>query len=214
MKAIRGTFCKSSCMASGKMAAVVASWQVAGPGSHCASSFFFWGAFGVSFDSCWPPQLVLQFFPPPFSKHPPSPWLSNEFSFALLTLGWFVFIVRNKRELAKETEKLIGQLRKRFFWKPVKKRFVSGRNWPRVSNLRAKSSKRRSERYLLNLPIRRSVSGRSVSSDRGARSTCQVEGRKPWVCRSCPEAAWLRGGRCHGATCLPGAQDQGWAFKE
>ena len=99
MKAIRGTFCKSSCMASGKMAAVVASWQVAGPGSHCASSFFFWGAFGVSFDSCWPPQLVLQFFPPPFSKHPPSPWLSNEFSFALLTLGWFVFIVRNKREL-------------------------------------------------------------------------------------------------------------------
>ena len=109
----------------------------------------------------------------------------------------------------KETEKLIGQLRKRFFWKPVKKRFVSGRNWPRVSNLRAKSSKRRSERYLLNLPIRRSVSGRSVSSDRGARSTCQVEGRKPWVCRSCPEAAWLRGGRCHGATCLPGAQDQG-----
>ena len=209
MKAIRGTFCKSSCMASGKMAAVVASWQVAGPGSHCASSFFFWGAFGVSFDSCWPPQLVLQFFPPQFSKHPPSPWLSNEFSFALLTLGWFVFIVRNKRELAKETEKLIGQLRKRFFWKPVKKRFVSGRNWPRVSNLRAKSSKRRSERYLLNLPIRRSVSGRSVSSDRGARSTCQVEGRKPWVCRSCPEAAWLRGGRCHGATCLPGAQDQG-----
>lgn len=130
-------------------------------------------------------------------------------------LGWFVFIVRNKRELAKETEKLIGELRKRrFFWKPMKKRFVSGRNWPRVSNFRAKSSKRWSERYLLNLPIQRSVSRRSVSSNRGARSTCQVEGRKPWVCRSCPEAAWLRGGRCQGATCLPGAQDWGWAFEE
>lgn len=80
-------------------------------------------------------------------------------------MGWFVFIVRNKRELAKETEKLIGELRKRrFFWKPMKKRFVSGRNWPRVSNFRAKSSKRWSERYLLNLPIQRSVSRRSVST--------------------------------------------------
>lgn len=77
----------------------------------------------------------------------------------------------------------------------MKKGFVSGRHWPRVSNFRAKSSKRRSERYFLNLPIRRSVSGRSVSRDRGARSTWQVEEKKPWVCRSCPEAAWLRGGR-------------------
>lgn len=33
----------------------------------------------------------------------------------MLRLDWFVFIVRSKRELAKETEKLIGELRKRGF---------------------------------------------------------------------------------------------------
>lgn len=76
-------------------------------------------------------------FPTPFvlSRLPHGVPKVSSLCFALFDWAG-LFSLLETEEPAKETEKLIGELRKRrFFWKPVKKWFVSGRNWPRVSKL-------------------------------------------------------------------------------
>ena len=103
------------------MLAAVSLTSVPGSESHCASSFLLLGGHRcvliLAGSHDWSSSFALL-----FSKHLPSPCLSNEFSLALLRLGWFVSIVGNKMELAKEIEKLTGEPRKKtFFWKPEKR---------------------------------------------------------------------------------------------
>lgn len=54
------------------------------------------------------------------SASPPS-FLSSELSFVLPQLGSFVSITGNKRELAKEIEKLFENQEKEVSWKPGKR---------------------------------------------------------------------------------------------